>query len=180
VNNFATIELVQKYRKVTYYTISINEETTLFQQFINKHTNSNYDKLYHIIRWIEVIGDKIGALDQYFRNEAEIADTRALPPKGVDREPIYVEIDDATEEEHNKPNNLRLYCFKANESVVFLFNGDIKTSRRAQDCDSVRPHFKVANTLSKLIEEAFINKDIRWNKSYTDIIVDEHFLLKWE
>ena len=30
--------------------------------------------------------------------------------------------------------NLRLYCIVANEHVVFLFNGGIKTAKYADDC----------------------------------------------
>ena len=180
MNNFAEIILVERFDKVTYYTVSINEDISLFRKFLNKHSIENKEKFYHIMAWIEKIGDKVGAYDTYFRNEAEIADARALPPEGVNREPTYVAMDVLTDEELNVPNNLRLYCMKANESVVFLFNGDIKTAAKAQDCDNVRPHFKLANKLTKLIDQAFIQKEIKWNKDCTDIIVEEGFILEWD
>ncbi len=180
MNNFAEIILVQAYRKVTYYSVAINTADSLYDQFIELHNTNNENKLNHILAWLEKIGNKIGANDNYFRNEAETGDARALPPIGKDKEPVYVEYSDETNNVENIPNNLRLYCFRANESVVFLFNGDIKTKNLAQDCDKVREHFKTANKLSKLLGKALIDKDILWNDDWTDIIVNENFKLVWD
>lgn len=180
MNNFAELVFVEQYRKVTYYSVAINDEDALYDQFIEKHTAENSEKLNHMLAWLKKIGDKIGAHESYFRNEAETGDARALPPKGKDREPVYVEYSEATKNDENTPNNLRLYCFRANEAVVFLFNGDIKTKQYAQDCDNVRQHFKLANLLSKLLQEAITQKNIRWNKNWTDIIADDDFKLEWD
>ena len=178
MNNFAEIILVQRFKKVSYYSVSINEEDSLFREFVAKHTHTNREKLNHIMAWIKVIGEKFGAKENYFRNESETADTRALPPKGKDREPVYVETDD-TGIEQNVPNNLRLYCMRISENVVFLFSGDIKTTDKAQDCENVRPHFRIANHLTSLIDKALIDKEIKWNKNCTDIIVEGDFCLMW-
>jgi len=180
VNNFAEIIWVNTYRKVTYYTVAVNDGIALFDAFVDKHTDENKEKLKHILAWIKVIGDKIGAQEQYFRNEAETADASALPPQGVNKEPVYVEYNEETGTEENKPNNLRLYCLRANEHVVFLFNGDIKTAATPQECENVRLHFKMANKLTELIDEAFQNKEIRWINDYTEIEVDDDFLLQWD
>lgn len=180
VNNFAEIIEVQVLRKVTYYSVALNNEEALYDQFINKHTDENKEKLNHILAWLKKIGKNIGAYENYFRNEANTGDARALPPKGKDRAPVYVEYSETTKNDENKPNDLRLYCFRASESVVFLFNGDIKTKRYAQDCDNVKKHFKTANLISKLIDEAIINKDIRWNSDWSNIIVDDSFILQWD
>lgn len=180
MNNFAEIIWVNTYRKVTYYTVAVNDGIALFDAFVDKHTDENKEKLKHILAWIKVIGDKIGAQEQYFRNEAETADASALPPQGVNKEPVYVEYNEETGTEENKPNNLRLYCLRANEHVVFLFNGDIKTAATPQECENVRLHFKMANKLTELIDEAFQNKEIRWIKDYTEIEVDDDFLLQWD
>lgn len=174
VNNIATIKQVQRFDKVSYYTLSLdNDPTSLFEQFMQKHTSENKDKLNHILAWMKVIGDKVGARAGYFRNEAETADTSALPPAGVDREPTYVEYNEHTGEEENVANSLRLYCLRANEHVVFLFSGDVKTAARAQNCDQVRPHFRLANKLTKVIDEAFREGDIQWDEYNEDILFDE-------
>lgn len=180
MNNFAELIFIEQYRKVTYYSVSVNDDESLYDQFVNKHTAVNNKKLNHILAWLEKIGDKIGAYENYFRNEAETGDARALPPKGKDRAPTYVEYSQVTNNDENTPNNLRLYCFRASESVVFLFNGDLKTAEKAQDCENVREHFKIANTLSKLLDQAFINNDIRWNEDWTDILVEDDFKLEWD
>lgn len=180
MNNFAEIIFVQEYRKVTYYSVAINDEDALYDQFIEQHTKKNREKLNHILAWLEKIGDKIGAYEHYFRNEAQTGDARALPPKGKDRDPVYIEYSEATKNIQNTPNDLRLYCFRASESVVFLFNGDIKTKQYPQDCDNVRQHFKTANQLTKLLDQAIINRDIQWNDDWTDIIVDDDFILEWD
>ena len=180
MNNFAEIVFVEQYRKVTYYSVAINDEDALYDQFIEKHTAENTNKLNHILAWIEKIGNKIGAYENYFRNEAETGDARALPPRGKDREPVYIEFSVATNNDQNTPNNLRLYCFRASESVVFLFNGDVKTKQYPQDCDNVRGHFKIANILSKLLDQAFIKNDIQWNDDWSDILVDDDFKLEWD
>lgn len=178
MNRFAKIILVQRFNKVNYYSVSIDDEDSLFRQFITKHTAIDRVKLNHILEWIKIIGNKTGAYEQYFRNESETADTRALPPKGKDREPVYIEIDESGIEQ-NIGNDLRLYCMRINEHVVFLFNGDIKTAKKAQDCDNVRHHFRMANKLTALIDRALIEKEIKWNENCTDIIVEDGFCLMW-
>lgn len=180
MNNFAEIILVQRYRKVTYYSLLVNNEQSLFRQFVTKHTAENDSKLNHILAWITKIGVNIGAQRDYFRNEAESADTSALPPEKIKWEPAYVEIDRDTGEEIVKPNPLRLYCMRANDHVVFLFNGDIKTADKAQNCEQVKPHFKLANKLTELIDSAIANNEITWNESASDIIVEDGFLLEWD
>ena len=178
VNNIATVRLVESFDKVSYYTLCMEDEpASMFELFLEKHTEDNKEKLNHILAWIKVIGNKIGARSSYFRNEAESADTSALPPKGVNREPTYVEYNDDTGAEEVIGNNLRLYCLRANEHVVFLFNGDVKTALKAQDCDQVRPHFKLANKLTKAIDAAFREGDITWDTNNEDIIFDPDFLL---
>jgi len=128
--------------------------------------------------WIQKIGDKVGAYEQYFRHEAKTGDARALPPRGKNREPVYIEFNDAKGRDDNKSNDLRLYCLRANDSVVFLFNGDIKTAETPQECENVRAHFKMANKLSKVIDAAFLNKEIRWINDHSDIEIDDNFILQ--
>ena len=179
MNNFAKVKHIGSYDKVEYYSVCLDEDddTSLFELFIQKHSVENKDKLLHIINWIKEIGEVYGALDYLFRNEAETSDTSALPPAGIEREPTYIELNNY-DEEVNTANNLRLYCFRANESVVFLYNGDIKTERTAQECDNVRPHFKLANTITAVIESKF-GDGITWNGDFTDIEIEEDFELNW-
>ena len=103
------------------------------------------------------IGDKYGAYPEQFRDERK-AD--ALPPEYFQ----YLGLDDID------PSNkfgLRLYCLRLNESVVILFNGDLKTTQKADDCSNCRKHFQLANRATAKIDQAIkersimpVNKDI--------------------
>ncbi|WP_264537355.1 hypothetical protein [Flavobacterium sp. N1736] len=174
MNTFAKIKPIAQYNKVSYYSVCIDEsESSLFEEFVAYHTLHNKKKLDHILAWLKQIGNKYGAQSHLFRPEGEIADASALPPKGKDREPNY------TEDGENKANNIRLYCLRANENVVFLFNGDIKTCHYPQDCPNVRKPFKAANQLTKAIDKAFANQDITWNNDFTEISCDDDLKLQF-
>jgi len=179
VSTFAKIILVARYRKVNYYSVQIEDNEPLFKQFIEKHGIENPIKLHHIMSWLRVIGDNIGAYPDYFRNESETADTSALPPIGNDREPTYVEFNEETGQDENASNDLRLYCMRISENVVVLFNGDVKTAEKAQECDNVKHHFRLANKITNSIDIALISKEIDWNTDNTDIIFDDDFELNW-
>lgn len=171
MNIFAQIKPLFKYEKVAYYSIVLEgQDLSLYEQFVKLQTKQNKDKLYHILKWLQVIGKKYGAQNRFFRNEANISDTSALPPTG-DKEPHFVEHG------KKKNNNLRLYCLKANENVVFLYGGDLKTAKKAQNCLNVKPHFDLANKLTKAIDQAFVNKDIRWIEDYSLLEYDEDLKL---
>lgn len=172
MNTFAQIKPIAQYDKVSYYSVCIEEShLSIFEEFLQNHTEKNTKKLNHVLEWIKIIGIKYGAQSHLFRPEAETADASALPPKGIGRKPHFIE------NHENKANNLRLYCLRANEHVVFLFNGAIKTTKYAQDCPNVRQHFKLANQLSKSIDNAFINKEIVWNVDFTQIDFEKDFKL---
>ncbi len=174
MNKFAQIKPLFKFKQVAYYSVCLEGgEQTLYEKFVEKHTNENLEKLYHVQKWLQVIGEKYGAQQRFFRNEAQYADASALPPIGKDREPYYIEFG------KKKANNLRLYCLRANSNVVFLFSGDLKTTKKAQDCPNVKPHFELANALTKAIDQAFRDKDIRWIEEDTLITCDEDFNLEY-
>ena len=178
MNNFAHIKHINSYKLVEYYSVCMeaDEDVSLFEKFKVKHSQKNIDKFNHIMSWIKWIGNKYSAKADYFRNEAETADTSALPPNNPNWDPTFIEWDN--ESQSGETNNLRLYTFRANDHVVFLFNGDIKTEETAQKCDNVRPHFRLANKLTELLEKSF-GDGIKWNADNTDIIVKDDFELNW-
>ncbi|MBC5841800.1 hypothetical protein H8R23_10320 [Flavobacterium sp. F-380] len=174
MNTFAHIKPIAQYDKVSYYSICIGDNPiSLFEEFMGYHTVANKEKLNHVLEWIKIIGNKYGAQTHLFRPEGETADASALPPKVVERKPQYAELG------IKKANNIRLYCLRANESVVFLFNGDIKTAKKAQDCPNVKKHFKLANQLTKAIDSAFANKEILWNDDLTTTTCEDDFMLQF-
>ncbi len=168
MNTFATIIKARELLHVTYYTIQIEGDShSLFHQFLNDHSDEKYKKHLLVIRhWMTKIGTEIGAQEDYFRPEAfDGGDASALPPS--------IKIT-------RKKCDLRLYCMRVNSNAVFLFSGAIKSkeARRAQDCDNVRPHFVLANKLTKAIEKALISRDITIHPHTGRLVFDADFTLE--
>lgn len=144
MNNFATIFELASFRKVKYYTIKLeNDMEDLFEQFLRNSSNFK-EELEEIRSWIEKIGDDYGAKERWFRFEAARGGSAsALPPKAK-----YLVLN----------NHLRLYCMRIDNANVILFSGAQKTALKSQDCEQVKPHFLLANKLSKAIHTAIVEK----------------------
>lgn len=169
---------VDSFRKVSFYSIVINQDeddieqaTSLFEDFVQRMGSKYPKKLSHILAWLQEIGNKYGATQQYFRNEQFRGEAMGLPPIGIDRQPPYIE------DGKNVPNNLRLYCYVLNESVVILFSGGIKTKDKAQDCPNVKPAFMDANRYGLLIDKAIQEGEIRWRRDGKDITFNNDLII---
>ena len=58
MNTFAKILLVQRFNRVSYYTLKLEEDDlSLFGMFKGKHTQENPEKMNHIMAWIKIIGN---------------------------------------------------------------------------------------------------------------------------
>jgi len=178
MNGILRLKHIQDYKKVSYYSVCIDNEDlpiedvkSLFELFVIKQTKENKDKLNHILAWLQEIGDKYGASEDYFRNEQKLGEAMGLPPYKISKEPTYTEDGEVT------PNNLRLYCHRLNNSVVILLSGDLKTADTAQKCLNVKPHFELANQLTLSIDNAFKEKEIFWIYDDTDIDYPDDLIL---
>jgi len=171
MSNFVSIKFIQEYDKVVYYSVVLNgdeNEQSVFEAFVQKYGGIEGDKLNHILSWVREIGDVYGAQAYLFRAENN---AEALPPKGVNREPCYIENDT------NTANPLRLYCHRLNEHVVILFGGGVKTADAVQDCTNVRIPFILANKLSKVIDESIREGEIELKDDQMDILYDTEYRL---
>lgn len=166
MNTFVTIKHIEDYEEVSYYSICFEgDEVSLFENFILKFHNSKHkEELLQITEWIERIGNEIGAISRYFRHEGRGSDAKALPP------PTKYLTGDA--------GQLRLYCMIANKHVVFLYDGDVKTTDLAQDCPNVAPKFHLANKLTSAINQAFFEREIQWSYYDDDIEFSEELELE--
>ena len=74
-------------------------------------------------------------------------------------------------------HNLRLYCMRITDEIVFLFNGGVKTPGpiTAEECAVVRKHFRNANKLAHTIEEAIKDKEIELNG--LELVFDQDYEL---
>lgn len=109
-------------------------------------------------QFIVEIGNKHGADKRHFKHERR---AEALPP------PYYIQP--------GEPNKygLRLYCIRLTTEVVILLNGDLKTDDDPEKCNNCKNHFKLANKLSKKIDDAIEKGFIKL--SGKQIIIDNNF-----
>ncbi|MBP7496888.1 MAG: hypothetical protein KA792_04405 [Bacteroidales bacterium] len=121
---FAVIEKLNDFTftKVKYYSIRYNNnDVNEFLDFLNRMEDQKdiIDDLNNLIIWIEELGEKYGALEKFFRSEAIDANTSALPPPNKIMQTHKIES-----------KNLRLYCLRANESVVFYLMEELKQNEK--------------------------------------------------
>lgn len=128
----------------------MNEAEKFFCRFEEKknkfHEESN--KLLWMV--IEVIGNRYGAIDDFFdrtKNKAQ-----ALPPKPKKR---IAEI-----KELGIDFPLRLYCYRISASIIVLFDGGYKDARSDQQSDDIRLKFYEAQSFADKLSEALISKEI--------------------
>ncbi|NJN25196.1 MAG: hypothetical protein HC819_04055 [Cyclobacteriaceae bacterium] len=157
MNIFATIEEAIAYKEVTYYTIRFeHEKNSEFEKFILKHGSDKtiHNEFNDLIALLKRLGEEIGAKERYFSRKEKKAE--ALPPKWNNLLPKERRL-------HVKfQHNLRLYCMRISDEIVFLFNGGVKTPGpiTAQECKIVRKYFEMANKLVEVIEEAIKENNI--------------------
>jgi len=166
VNTFALIEHlpeftfdIVKYYSIKFYGADVDE----FRDFLNRHEDEDdyEDDLNNLVEWLVNIGNNEGAKEIFFRNESNYSEASALPPPRSIMKAHELEVE-----------NIRLYCLRLNECVVFLFNGGIKTEQHAQNCPNVSKYFKQANLLARKIDQLIREQEIEWNYDFTDIEFD--------
>lgn len=147
MNTFVTIQEFQRFKKVTYYTVQIEDheltETDKFLEAMEKEKEYQ-EEFSNLIDWLSEIGDKRGARDHLFRHEGIAV---ALPP------------DRKYQSDELEVKEIRLYCHRVTPEVVILFNGGIKTARYPQDCPNVNTHFRQANHYIRQLDKIGINTD---------------------
>ena len=151
--NWAIIEELYTFKKVTYYTIRLEEaaysETEKFILRFEADAQYQYD-LENILALLVVLGDEKGAKSRFFRDESA---AQALPPEI--REALrenWVQFIDA---------GLRLFCLRMTDEVVILLNGGIKSSQKTNDSPDLVAKFRLAQQLSKAIDAQLRNRTLR-------------------
>lgn len=96
------------------------------------------------------IGNEYGALPFLFRFEDEAS---PLPPEPMAQRRVKIK--------EIKLNSLRLYCIWISEDIVILANGDLKTSRVAQE-SPVKPYFNFAKNMGKQINRLIVDGSFKF------------------
>lgn len=129
-----SIELLEEYEKVNFYSIKLNgEELTELEIFFEKFPEGcEYDEeMDVIISWLGQIAER-GAKERYFRPEGRYGD-------GVSVIPIEV------------GNKLRLYCLRLSDKILIFGNGGVKDSRSWQESETLAPYVKLLMDTSRFI-----------------------------
>ena len=152
-----TIELLEEYKNVNFYSIHLEgEELTEMEAFFEKFPiGSEYDEeIDVIISWIDKIAER-GALERYFRPEGKYGD-------GVGVIPIDV------------GNKIRLYCLRLSDKILVFGNGGIKDAARWEDSKTLAPYVKLLIDTSRFIASrikdgtiVLMDKEIIGNLTFT-------------
>ena len=129
-----TIELVEEYENVNFYSIHLEgEELTEMEAFFEKFpVGREYDdEIDVIISWIDKIAEK-GALERYFRPEGHYGD-------GVGVIPIDV------------GNKVCLYCLRLSDKILVFGNGGVKDAATWEESDQLAPYVKLLIDTSRFI-----------------------------
>lgn len=138
-----SIELIEEYDKVNFYSIRIKDaELTELEAFFEKFPEGcEYDDdIDVIISWLDKIAER-GALERYFRPEGKYGD-------GVGVIPIEV------------GNTIRLYCLRLTDKILVFGNGGIKDARTWQDSETLAPYVKMLIDTSRFISSRIENGTI--------------------
>ena len=152
-----TIELVEEYDNVNFYSIHLEgEELTEMEAFFEKFpVGCEYDdEIDVIISWIDKIAEK-GALERYFRPEGHYGD-------GVGVIPIDV------------GNKVRLYCLRLSDKILEFGNGGVKDAATWEESEQLAPYVKLLIDTSRFITSrisdgsiVLVDKEIVGNLNFT-------------
>jgi hypothetical protein len=145
--------------KARFYSIIINEEeSTLFEQFIEKHLQTHRNEINDMLMRLHIMGQKEGAREHYFKlHEGKLGDGVAA----------YYDL---------PSRKLRLYCIKYGLSTVILGCGAPKNSRTYQEDPILHSTAKKMIRIAKVLNEGIKNKEIILNEDGTisgDSIIED-------
>lgn len=138
-----SIELVEEYENVNFYSIRLNgEELTEVERFFEKFPiGSKYDaEVDVILAWMEKIAEK-GALERYFRPEGKFGDGVGVIPVDVG-------------------NKLRLYCLRLSNKILVFGNGGVKDAKRWEESSTLAPYVELLIETSRFVSSRVRNGTI--------------------
>lgn len=152
-----SIELVEEYENINFYSIRLEEEElTELERFFEKFPEGcEYDEEVDVIlSWMDKIAEK-GALERYSRPEGKYGD-------GVGVIPIVV------------GNKLRLYCLRLSDKILVFGNGGVKDSKSWEESETLSPYVELLMDTSRFLSSRvkngtvlLVDKEIIGNLNFT-------------
>ena len=153
---YAAIEEIYTFKKVTFYSVRIEDEPySEIEKFILRFQKDKDfdDELQNILALLKIMGNEKGAIPILFRDESA---AQALPPERYHAiKQNLVHFIDA---------QLRLFCLRINAEIVILFNGGVKESQKTHDSPDLIAKFRLAQRFCKAINQKIIDKELRIEK----------------
>jgi len=140
------------------YTVFLmNEQKTVFNQFINENKNSFKSELKDIVQRIKVIGNKTGAREQFFKLK------EGKPGDGVCA--LY----------DHPGKNLRLYCIRYGKTLIILGGGGEKTTQTLQEDSKLKEENYFLRQVAKDIQERMQEGEIEFSDDYMNLMGNLEF-----
>ncbi len=158
MNNFVLEIWYDEGSACTFYTVKwgdgTDETVSETDKFFDTYAVPGHEleeKAMQLFRLItESIGNRYGAIDDFFDREERAA--QALPPRPKRRVEAIMQL--------GLHFPLRLYCYRVNEQVVVLFNGGVKDADTAQASKGLGIKFYEAQHFVQRLESALREKTI--------------------
>lgn len=159
--------------EVAFYTVKLGKNpSTEYTDFVNRMNTNASDSLdLSELRFYikDTIGlNPTGADLRFFKKEGSADRIKQPTPE------TYVES-----APDPKDYGLRLFCYRASDRIVILFNGDRKTRLEVRDCKKCSPYFDSACSIADAITMA-VHADKKIVFTGTDIeYLDPNFNLQF-
>ncbi|MEX2409785.1 MAG: hypothetical protein WD607_00195 [Candidatus Paceibacterota bacterium] len=143
-------------KKVTVYSVQLDNGTDLFDQFLNENTAEYENDVKNILQRIRAMSRKSGAQDHFFKTK------EGNPGDGVCA--LY-----DTPEKH-----LRLYCIKMGNTVLILGGGGTKPEgiKALQEDPKLKDENYLLRDISKEITDKMISGEIRFSDDELELLGD--------
>lgn len=139
----------------------VDEDTSLFERFIEENETSYSEDIVEIINVLTVISNDTGAKEYFFKpGQGKLGDNVC-----------YLKYSG------NKRNNLRLYCLRFSNVAVILGGGGFKPPgmKAFQESQKLKLENSLVREISKKIHQRILSKEITWSEDGIELTGELEF-----